>query len=128
MGSARVGEDVVQSEIGDAMEMADVTGNELKVVIDGCGCDLQVGVGEDVAALFQLGADHPEDASSREIERKDRDGGKDTFLDIDQVALLGSRAERTLEEFTDGHCTGELGISRDCLQPLDIGLKGTGTQ
>ena len=45
VGGARVGKDVVQSEVGDPMEMPDVPGNELQVVVDGSGCDLQVGVG-----------------------------------------------------------------------------------
>lgn len=110
------------------MEVPDVPGHELQVVIDGSGCYLQVGIGQDVSGLFQFGSDHPEDTSRRKIERKDRDGGKDTFLDVDQVALLRGRAEGTLKEFTDGYCTGELGISRDGLQPLDIGLEGAGAQ
>lgn len=42
--SARVGKDVVQSEVRDPLEMPDVPGNELEVVKDGRSCDLQVGV------------------------------------------------------------------------------------
>jgi hypothetical protein len=44
--------------------MTDVSRNEFQVVKDGSCCDLQVGVGEDIAGLFQIGTDHPEDTRS----------------------------------------------------------------
>ena len=82
MSGAGFGEDVIQSEVGDALEMAKIARNQLEVVVDGRGCDLQVGVGEDVAALLQSGANHPEDASGRKIVGEDRNGRKDTFFDV----------------------------------------------
>ncbi len=108
--------------------MAEVARDQLKVVIEGRGCDLQIGVGEDVPAALQIGADLPEDPSGRDIVGEGRCRREDPVLDIFQVALLGSRAIRALEEFPDSHCTGELGVSRDCPEPIQIRLERTWTE
>ena len=108
--------------------MAEVACDELKVVIEGGGCDLQIGVGKDVPASLQIGADPSEDASGRDIVREGGYGRKNTFLNVLQVAFLGSRAIRALEEFTDGHRARELGIAGNRLEPIQIGLKGPGTE
>jgi len=119
---------VVQPEVRDTHEVAEIARDEFKVVKEGRGCDLQIGVGKDVSALLQASADLPEDPSGRDVVREDCHGGKNTFLDVLQVAFHGSRAIRSLEEFADGHRTRELGISRNSLEPIQIGLERTGTE
>lgn len=77
-----IGQDMVQPEVGDPLEMSDVPGNEFKVVIDCGGRDLEVSVREDIPSFLQFRADHPEDTSGREIEGQESDGGKDAFLNV----------------------------------------------
>ena len=128
MGDSRVGEDVVQSQVGDSTEMSDVPCNELQIMIDGSRCDLKVGIGKDVARLLQLSADHTEHSSGREIERENGNRGEYAFFDVDEVALLRSGAEGTLEQLADRHGTGELRVSWDLPKPVDIRLKGVGAE
>ena len=108
--------------------MAEVACDDLKVVIEGRGCNLQVGVGKDVSASLQIGADPSEDPSDRDIVREGGYGWKNTFLDVLQVTFLGSRAIRPPEELADGHRARELGISRNRLEPIQIGWKRTRTE
>ncbi len=108
--------------------MADVACDELKVVIEGRGCDLQISVGKDVPASLQIGADLSEDASGRDIVREGGYGRKNALLDVLQVAFLGGRAVRALEEFTDGHRARELLVTGNRLEPIQIGSKRTGAE
>ena len=72
--------------------MAEVACDELKVVIEGRGCDLQIRVGKDVPASLQIGADLSEDASGRDIVGEGGYGRKHAFIDVLQVAFLGAPA------------------------------------
>ena len=85
MGSgigARIGEDVIQPEIGNAPEMAEVACNQLEAVIEGGGRDLQVGVGKDVPVSLKVGTNLTEDPGSGEVEGENRDGGQDPLLNV----------------------------------------------
>lgn len=108
--------------------MAEVTCDEFEVVKHGCRRDLQVSVREDVPAPLQIGPDHAKDAGDGEVVGEDRHGRKHTGLDVLQMAFFGGRAIGALEEFTDGHGTCELVLPRDGLEPLYVGLEGSGTQ
>ena len=92
MGSAigaRIGEDMVQPEVGDALEMPKVACNQLEAVIEGRGCDLQVGIRKDVPASLEVGSNLTEDTGRREIEGQDGDSGQDPLLDVGQMPLAG---------------------------------------
>jgi len=108
--------------------MAEVACDELKVVIEGRSCNLQIGVGKDVPASLQIGADPSEDPSDRDIVREGGYSWKNTFLYVLQVAFLGRRAIRALEELADGHRARELGISMNRLEPIQIGWKRARTE
>lgn len=108
--------------------MAEVACHQFKVMIEGRGCNLKVGVGEDVPTPLQIGADPSEDPGDREIVGEGGYGRKNTLLYVLQVALLGRGAIRALEELTNGDGARELGLPRDRLEPIQIGLKRTGTE
>lgn len=93
VGCAGFGEDLIQPEVGDTLEMAEVARYEFEVVVEGRSCDLQIGVGEDVSAALQIGADLPEHPSSRDIIREGGYRRKNTGLDVLQVVRLGGNSE-----------------------------------
>lgn len=105
--------------------MAEVAGDQLEVVVKGRRRDLQVGVWKDIPGSLQFGSDLPEDPSNGEVKGEDRNGRKDAFFDVGQVALLSRRAVGPLEEFPDGHSARELGVARDRLDPIEIESKWT---
>jgi hypothetical protein len=101
--------------------MPDVAGYELEVVIESGGRDLQIGVGEDVAALLEMSAYLAEHASDRDVVRKSGDRRENTCLDVLQVAFSGRRAVGSLEELTDRDGAGELVLPGNRLEPIQIG-------
>ncbi len=64
------------------METTEVSGDQLEVVVEGRGRNLEIGVREDVSLPLQLSANHPEDPSSRDVVRENGDGREHTFFDV----------------------------------------------
>jgi hypothetical protein len=89
-------------------------------MVEGRGCDLQIGVGEDVACSLEMSPNLPEHAGNRDVEGKSGYRWENTFFDVPQMALSGRGAVGSLEEFTDRYGAGELVFSGNGLEPAQV--------
>ena len=62
--------------------MAEVSGNKLEIMSNGCSCNLNVRIRKDHACVFEMGADAAENLRNADVVRQNRNGGQDSLLDI----------------------------------------------
>ena len=105
--------------------MAKVAGNKLQVVTDGCSRDLNVRVRQDHAFSFEMSADAAENFCNGNVVRQNRDGWKNSLLDIYQVTFAVLRAVGTLVQFAYHNGTCKLLLTSYFHYPLNVGDSGT---
>jgi hypothetical protein len=99
----------------DAAEMTEVAGDELEVMMECRGGDLEIGVGQDTTLIFEVGLDSSVDPGDIEIVRDHSERRKDPGLDVPDVPCGVWRAEGPFEKLADDHSARELVGSRDRL-------------
>ena len=69
----------------DAAEVTEVAGDELEVVMECRGGNLEIGVGQDPTLVLEVGLDSSVDPGDIEIVRDHSEGRKDPGLDVPDV-------------------------------------------
>jgi len=105
---------------GYALEVTDVSGNEFESVMKCGGCNLGVRIRENAALFFKVRPEFAEHAGRGRVVGQDADGWKNSLLNIVQVSIAGRGAVRPLEEFSDADSAGELILTRDGSDPLEV--------
>lgn len=104
----------------DAAEVTEVAGDELEVVMECRGGNLEIGVGQDATLVLEVGLDSSVDPGDIEIVRDHSEGRKDPGLDVPDVPPGVRRTEGPLEQLADNHSARELVGSRDRLEPAHV--------
>lgn len=100
--------------------MAQVSGDQLEVVLEGGGRDLQVGVGQHPACAFQARPYPTVDPRGGRVIRQHSDCRQHSLLDVFAVTSGVRGSEGAAEHLTDHHGTRELIGPRNSPEPSEV--------
>ncbi len=117
---ARLRECRADPQLWNAAEVAEVPGHEFQVVVERCGGNLEIGVGQNAAIVLKVGLGRSVDSGNIEIIRNHREGREHPGFDVPDVSRGVRRTECTPEQFADHHGARELVSSRNRLEPAHV--------
>jgi hypothetical protein len=121
-------EDRAQAQAVYTTKMAEVSGDELQVVVNGRCRDLKISVGQHPAGRLQLSPESAVDPGDLHIVREHRQGGQHSCLDVPKVATSFRRTVRSLEELADHDRARELFGAWNTAEPSHVPWQWTASQ
>jgi hypothetical protein len=109
-----------EAKAGNAFEVAQVSRDQFKAMVDSSCGNLKVGIGKHGASLFQRSGDLPEDTGGAYIVREDSYSWEHTLMDVDQMTLASFGPIGAFVEFANHHRAGKLFFTGDRLEPVHI--------
>jgi hypothetical protein len=126
--AACVVENCTEPQAGDSPKVSKVPGDQLEIVMNGGGGDLQVGVRQRLSGVLEPSADSTIDLRDLDVVREYGDRRQHAGLDVPEVTRSILRAVRALEELTHDHRARELLGVGDGLKPGDVRAHWTAFQ